>query len=303
MIMMPRQLQVRHNILVLLHYHNNPKWLQASYQSLKEANQHHENWRVAILDTAQTEPAEDVLAEEVKDLPGKTTFYTNKLTDFQSLITGGTLGMCLNRMIVDNHDANIITYLEDGNILHPKLLSNLDWYFNIRNNKLTCYFHVCPFNADDEFEIPAVPRKDYYLNKYKSDINPTGVIELGQLAWKAEVHWQFKTWFAWPTLKGPVHDFMQHLYYRTGSCPYSGFVGYFKTETKRDINPIERDVINCKMARAKGFSNRGENLQARLEFADVLKLDPHNDEARVLMEVADRQLGVRSIISSSDCRA
>lgn len=242
-----------HKILVLLLYYERPQMVRGALRSVVRANEHYQNWILAVHDDGSPTPVLPIVKEELGPLmtPDRVKVIRCGMTPADKLNHGCFLGLGMNTLI-QRTDADIGVMLCDDDELIPDYLKNLDAFFTQNPGAESCYSHVVQFdplteNTNDLLLAPQLSRvitgkghPDYAeYNCYTEPINPFCKLDASQVAWRISVNKQKGVWFKYPLSRNHDAHFFRELYEKTGPTPYSGCFSQFKGIHTKQLTRIK----------------------------------------------------------------
>jgi len=221
-------------ILILTPYYNRPILVKNFLRSLREADKHHKDWELGILDDGSEIPVKPIVEEEMSGHMHKITMDHSGMTFDDKIEHGICLGKHANEHMKKS-EADIAIMIHDDDELYPTYLKDLSEYFTDNPNVLYCHSRIYLYNPlhQSSNEVSNLSNK---YNQFKFPINPVANVDATQVAWRLSCCKEHGAWFEestrlipnMPWVKDTDRSFFENLYDQCGESQYSGLIAAYK---------------------------------------------------------------------------
>lgn len=221
-------------ILILTPYFNRPLLVRKMLTSLIEADKHHKDWELNILDDNSLHPIEPIVEKMMVGYYDRIRTMNSGMTFKDKIDQGITLGKYANRAIRESN-ADIGILLSDDDELYPTYLKKLSAYFENFPETKYCYSKVHVFNPLYQ-KSKDVNSLDNKYNQWDQPINPAGKVDASQVAWRLSCCKEHGAWFKestkliddMPWVKDTDISFFEQLYEKCGLAQPSDLIAQYK---------------------------------------------------------------------------
>ena len=147
-------------VLILLLYFERPNLVRHALRSVQQADEHHRDWELVVIDDGSRTPVLPIVAEMLGAWHDRVAVIETRMSAGDKGRMGCLTGLAMNQAI-RRSDAEVGIMLCDDDALYPTYLRDLSHFFATHPEALSCYSRVIPFDAQtqrpEEVQRPEQP--------------------------------------------------------------------------------------------------------------------------------------------------
>jgi glycosyltransferase involved in cell wall biosynthesis len=220
-------------VLILLLYYERPNLVRNALRSIVQANEHHQDWEVVVIDDGSEAPALPIVAEFLAGHCDQVKVIETRMTAQDKLRDGCLTGLAMNQAI-EHSDADIGIMLCDDDALYPTYLRDLSRFFTENPDTMSCYSKVIVYDALHKLPEESTDT-NCPLNRHTGPINGNCMVDASQGAWRLRCNKEFGARF--PDSQSRNHDgaLYDELYRKCGPMLPTGVIGQYKGIHEREL--------------------------------------------------------------------